>query len=44
MRVRVGVAAAAIAVSLFAVGCTGGKESSAAEEQIPKKNAIGPAD
>ena len=43
MRVRTGVVAAAIAATLFAAGCTGGKESSAAEEQIPQKNAIAPA-
>ncbi len=42
MRVRTGVIAAAIAASLFAAGCTGGKESAAAEEQIPQKNAIAP--
>ncbi|HSP34388.1 MAG TPA: hypothetical protein VLU46_08740 [Thermoanaerobaculia bacterium] len=32
--------AAAIAASLLAAGCTGGKESSAAEEQVPQKNAV----
>lgn len=39
MRVRMGVAAAAIAAALLAAGCTGGTESSAAEEQVPGKNA-----
>lgn len=42
MRVRTGVVAAAIAASVLAAGCTGGKESAAAEEQIPQKNAIAP--
>ena len=41
MRVRVGGAVAAGLVSiLLATGCTGGKESTAAEEQLPQKNGI----
>ena len=43
MRVRVGVVAAGLVAALLASGCTGGKESTAAEEQIPKKNGIAPA-
>ena len=42
MRVRMGVVAAAIAVAVFAAGCMGGRESAAAEEQVPKKNGIAP--
>lgn len=42
MRVREGVMAAAIVAVVLAAGCTGGKESAAAEEQIPQKNAISP--
>ena len=43
MRVRVGVVAAGLVAALLASGCTGGKESTAAEEQIPNKNGIAPA-
>jgi hypothetical protein len=32
--------AAAIVITVLAAGCTGGKEGSAAEEQLPKKNGI----
>jgi hypothetical protein len=35
-----GVVAAALVAALLATGCTGGKESTAAEEQIPQKNGI----
>jgi hypothetical protein len=38
-RWRVGVVVLAFG-ALVATGCTGGKESSAAEEQLPKKNPI----
>jgi len=37
MRVRMGVVAASVA-ALVAIGCTGGKESTAAEEPAPQKN------
>ncbi|HSP16414.1 MAG TPA: hypothetical protein VLV78_16840 [Thermoanaerobaculia bacterium] len=40
MRVRDGVVAASIVAALLASGCTGGKESTAAEEAIPQKNGI----
>ena len=40
MRVRRGVVAAGLISALLAAGCTGGKESTAAEEQIPQKNGI----
>jgi hypothetical protein len=40
MRVRAGVVGAAFVAALLAAGCTGGKESTAAEEQIPQKNGI----
>lgn len=40
MRIHRGVVAAAIAAALLAASCTGGKEGTAAEEQLPKKNAI----
>jgi len=35
--------AAGVVVVLLAAGCTGGSESTAAEEQIPQKNGIAPA-
>lgn len=40
MRMREGVVAASIVAALLASGCTGGKESTAAEEQLPQKNPI----
>src|SRR5690348_9289213 len=40
MRMREGVVAASIVAALLASGCTGGKESTAAEEQVPQKNPI----
>ena len=40
MRIGTGGGAASIVAALLAVGCTGGKESTAAEEQIPQKNGI----
>src|SRR5438093_423174 len=42
MRVRTGVLAAGCVAVLLASGCTGGKESTAAEEQMPSKNGIAP--
>jgi len=42
MRVRTGVLAAGCVAVLLASGCTGGKESTAAEEQMPPKNGIAP--
>ncbi len=35
-----GVVAASVVAALLATGCTGGKESTAAEEQIPQKDPI----
>ncbi|MGZ5493567.1 MAG: hypothetical protein ACXWHG_08140 [Thermoanaerobaculia bacterium] len=43
MRVRMGVVAASVA-ALVAIGCTGGKESTAAEEPTPQKNGIAQPD
>lgn len=40
MTMRKGVMAAGIVAAFLAAGCTGGKESTAAEEQIPRKNGI----
>ena len=40
MRMREGVVAASIVAALLASGCTGGKEGTAAEEQLPQKNPI----
>jgi len=40
MRARTGVVAAGIVAALLAAGCTGGKESTAAEEKLPQKNGI----
>jgi hypothetical protein len=41
MRVRVGGAVAAgVMAALLAAGCTGGRETTAAEEKIPQKNGI----
>ncbi|HEX9162697.1 MAG TPA: hypothetical protein VF980_13410 [Thermoanaerobaculia bacterium] len=37
---RTGVMAASVMAVLLATGCTGGKESTAAEEQIPQKNPM----
>ena len=37
---RTGVMAAGVVAALLAAGCTGGKEGSAAEEQMPQKNGI----
>ena len=39
MRMREGVWAAILTVGLLATGCTGGQETTAAEEQAPQKNA-----
>lgn len=43
MRVRSGVVAASVLAALLAAGCTGGNESTAAEEPIPQKNGVTPA-
>lgn len=43
MRMREGVMAASVIV-LLVTGCTGGKETNAAEEQTPQKNAAQTAD
>ena len=43
MSKRMGGMAAGVVVVLLAAGCTGGSESTAAEEQIPQKNGIAPA-
>ena len=43
MSKRTGVMAAGAVAVLLATGCTGGSESTAAEEQIPQKNGIAPA-
>ena len=40
MRMREGVWAAMVAAALLATGCTGGKETTAAEEQAPQKNGV----
>ncbi len=40
MRVRNGVVAASVLAALLAAGCTGGNESTAAEEPIPQKNGL----
>lgn len=39
MRMREGGLAAVLAISLL-TGCTGGKETTAAEEQVPQKNGV----
>ncbi len=44
MRMRTGVMTASLVAVLLAAGCTGGKESRAAEEQIPQKNAMAQAE
>lgn len=43
MSKRAGVTAAGVIAVLLTAGCTGGSESTAAEEQIPQKNGIAPA-
>ena len=43
MSKRTGVMAASVVAVLLAAGCTGGSETTAAEEQIPQKNGIAPA-
>lgn len=43
MSKRTGVMTAGVVAVLLAAGCTGGSESTAAEEQIPHKNGIAPA-
>jgi hypothetical protein len=40
MRVRIGVVAASLLAALLVAGCTGGNESTAAEEDIPQKNGV----
>ena len=44
MSMRTGVVAASLVAVVLASGCTGGKESTAAEEQIPQKNGIAQLD
>jgi hypothetical protein len=43
MRLRTGVVAASVMAFVLATGCTGGKESTAAEDDIPQKNGIAQA-
>jgi len=40
---RTGVVGVALVAMLLSIGCTGGKESTAAEEAIPQKNGVMPA-
>src|SRR5688500_3930565 len=44
MGARAGVAASSLIVLVLAAGCTGGRESTAAEEHAPKKNGINSAE
>ena len=43
MRMRTGVVGVMLVAVMLSIGCTGGKESTAAEEPIPQKNGIAPA-
>lgn len=40
MRMRTGAVVVTLVAMLLSIGCTGGKESTAAEEAIPQKNGV----